>query len=94
MLTKSRIYNKMWKRWQKRRGGIAQLARAPGSYPVGRRFKSHCRYQQMFYKNFIHAKHEKRAEVKQRLAEEDIDEIKNKVLWSETTTDMVPWSIG
>ena len=26
-------------------GGIAQLARAPGSYPVGRRFKSHIRYQ-------------------------------------------------
>ena len=26
------------------RGGIAQLARATGSYPVGRKFKSHCRY--------------------------------------------------
>lgn len=26
-------------------GGIAQLARAPGSYPVGRKFKSHFRYQ-------------------------------------------------
>ena len=26
------------------RGGIAQLARASGSYPAGRRFKSHCRY--------------------------------------------------
>ena len=25
-------------------GGIAQLARAPGSYPVGRKFKSHYRY--------------------------------------------------
>lgn len=25
-------------------GGIAQLARASGSYPAGRRFKSHCRY--------------------------------------------------
>ena len=29
---------------QKKHGGIAQLARAPGSYPVGRRFKSHFRY--------------------------------------------------
>lgn len=27
------------------RGGIAQLARAIGSYPVGRWFKSCCRYQ-------------------------------------------------
>ncbi len=27
-----------------RYGGLAQLARAPGSYPVGRRFKSHIRY--------------------------------------------------
>ena len=26
-------------------GGIAQLARVLGSYPIGRRFKSHCRYQ-------------------------------------------------
>ena len=26
-------------------GGIAQLARASGSYPAGRRFESHCRYQ-------------------------------------------------
>ena len=26
-------------------GGIAQLARATGSYPVGRKFKSHYRYQ-------------------------------------------------
>ena len=26
-------------------GGIAQLARAFGSYPECRRFKSHCRYQ-------------------------------------------------
>ncbi len=25
-------------------GGIAQLARASGSYPAGRRFKSHYRY--------------------------------------------------
>lgn len=25
-------------------GGIAQLARATGSYPVGRKFKSYCRY--------------------------------------------------
>ncbi len=26
-------------------GGIAQLARVLGSYPIGRRFESHCRYQ-------------------------------------------------
>ena len=25
-------------------GGIAQLARVLGSYPIGRRFESHCRY--------------------------------------------------
>ena len=29
-------------------GGIAQLARASGSYPAGRRFKSHFRYQVNF----------------------------------------------
>ena len=26
-------------------GGIAQLARVLGSYPIGRWFKSYCRYQ-------------------------------------------------
>ena len=26
-------------------GGIAQLARAIGSYPAGHKFKSYCRYQ-------------------------------------------------
>ena len=30
-------------------GGIAQLARAFGSYPECRRFKSHCRYQKVQY---------------------------------------------
>lgn len=29
-------------------GGIAQLARASGSYPAGRRFESHCRYHSFF----------------------------------------------
>ena len=29
-------------------GGLAQLARAPGSYPVGRRFKSHSRYHKLW----------------------------------------------
>ena len=28
-------------------GGIAQLARAIGSYPAGHRFKSYCRYHNM-----------------------------------------------
>lgn len=27
------------------RGGVAQLARAIGSYPIGRRFESYRRYQ-------------------------------------------------
>ena len=30
-------------------GGIAQLARAFGSYPKGHRFKSYCRYQLSVY---------------------------------------------
>ena len=28
-----------------KQGGMAQLARANGSYPLGRWFKSNCRYQ-------------------------------------------------
>ena len=53
------FFCKFWKKWKKvltrrnlydimsyvRFGGIAQLARASGSYPAGRRFKSHFRYQ-------------------------------------------------
>lgn len=31
----------MWQEY----GGIAQLARAIGSYPAGHKFKSYCRYQ-------------------------------------------------
>ena len=34
---------------QNKYGGIAQLARAPGSYPVGREFESLRRYQIVFY---------------------------------------------
>ena len=30
-------------------GGMAQLARAIGSYPIGRWFKSTCRYQKNIY---------------------------------------------
>ncbi len=30
-----------------RYGGIAQLARAIGSYPAGHKFKSYCRYQNL-----------------------------------------------
>ena len=30
-------------------GGIAQLARAIGSYPIGRGFKSNFRYHEMLY---------------------------------------------
>ena len=36
-----------------RHGGIAQLARAFGSYPTGRWFKSDCRYQ-TFYRAVAH----------------------------------------
>ena len=32
-------------------GDVAQLARASGSYPAGRRFKSHRRYQKNTSKN-------------------------------------------
>ena len=43
-------------------GGVAQLARASGSYPAGRRFKSHRRYHSLDERleivktisNFIH----------------------------------------
>ena len=40
-------------------GGIAQLARVLGSYPIGRRFESHCRYQ--FQHTYLHKVFHKRA---------------------------------
>ena len=40
MILYSSVVNAAW-----RNGGIAQLARAFGSYPECRRFESHCRYQ-------------------------------------------------
>ena len=33
-------------------GAVAQLARATGSYPVGRVFESHRRYHLVFYSNY------------------------------------------
>ena len=42
-LTNGESYDIIFGRWQF--GGIAQLARATGSYPVGHGFKSNSRYQ-------------------------------------------------
>ena len=49
-MTTGRIYGIIFKRSAKSRiqhGGIAQLARATGSYPVGHGFKSNSRYQEV-----------------------------------------------
>ena len=39
----------MYNKYRNAYGEVAQLARASGSYPAGRRFESHLRYQK--YKN-------------------------------------------
>ena len=47
VLTKQKCYDKIYKsRDRARNGGIAQLARAIGSYPIGHGFKSSSRYHQ------------------------------------------------
>ena len=38
------ILIKLSREWRRKHGGIAQLARAIGSYPIGRGFKSNFRY--------------------------------------------------
>ena len=49
MLTKNLFYIILLTLTRKRlRGGIAQLARAIGSYPAGHRFKSYCRYHNIW----------------------------------------------
>ena len=35
----------MYNKYRNANGEVAQLARASGSYPAGRRFESHLRYQ-------------------------------------------------
>lgn len=43
----------MYNKYRNANGEVAQLARASGSYPAGRRFESHLRYQikELYYKS-------------------------------------------
>ena len=43
----------MYNKYRNAYGEVAQLARASGSYPAGRRFESHLRYQDKFSSNFL-----------------------------------------
>ena len=40
-----KLVNSMYNKYRNADGEVAQLARASGSYPAGRRFESHLRYQ-------------------------------------------------